>query len=136
LFYYIDMIGLLLHCGFDTLEYSWVKATIGIYMLADYSVANKRQQHTLEVVSPRSQSRRTPEAVDEAAIVLPVAHQLLPTFAQWHLTVPAIARGSLEVPVERVEAQVDGMSQDDGLRIRGHHHTRPCLSDFAPSVIR
>jgi hypothetical protein len=38
------MIELLLPCGFDTLEYSWVKATIGIYMLADYSVAKKCQQ--------------------------------------------------------------------------------------------
>jgi hypothetical protein len=33
------MIELLLPYGFDNLEYSWVKATIGIYMLADYSVA-------------------------------------------------------------------------------------------------
>jgi hypothetical protein len=38
------MIELLLPCGFDTLEYSWVKATIGICMLADYSVAKKWQQ--------------------------------------------------------------------------------------------
>ncbi len=38
------MIELLLPCGFDTLEYSWVKATIGICTLADYSVAKKRQQ--------------------------------------------------------------------------------------------
>jgi hypothetical protein len=38
------MIELLVPCGFDTLEYSWVKATIGIYMLADYSMAKKRQQ--------------------------------------------------------------------------------------------
>jgi hypothetical protein len=37
------MIELLLPCGFDTLEYSWVKATIGICTLADYSVAKKRQ---------------------------------------------------------------------------------------------
>jgi hypothetical protein len=37
------MIELLFFCGFDTLEYSWVKATIGIYMLADYYVAKKRQ---------------------------------------------------------------------------------------------
>jgi hypothetical protein len=39
------MIELLLPCGFDTLEYSWVEATIGICMLEDYSVAEKRQQH-------------------------------------------------------------------------------------------
>jgi hypothetical protein len=40
----IDMIELLLPCGFDTLEYSWVKATISICTLVDYSVAKKRQQ--------------------------------------------------------------------------------------------
>jgi hypothetical protein len=38
------MIELLLPCGFDTLEYSWVKATIGICTLADYSMAMKYQQ--------------------------------------------------------------------------------------------
>jgi hypothetical protein len=38
------MIELLLSCGFDTLEYSWPKASIGICMLADYSVAKKCQQ--------------------------------------------------------------------------------------------
>jgi hypothetical protein len=36
------MIELLLSYGFDTLEYSWVKA-IGIYMLAYYSMAKKHQ---------------------------------------------------------------------------------------------
>jgi hypothetical protein len=82
---------------------------------------------------PRSQSR-TLEAIDEATIVLLVVHRLLPTFARWHLMVPAVARGSLDAPVERMEAQVDGMSHDDGLRIRGHHHTCPCLSEFATSA--
>jgi hypothetical protein len=38
------MIKLLLSYGFDTLEYCWVKATIGIYALVDYSVAKKHQQ--------------------------------------------------------------------------------------------
>jgi hypothetical protein len=38
------MIELLLPYGFDTLEYSWVKATISICTLADYSVAKKHQQ--------------------------------------------------------------------------------------------
>jgi hypothetical protein len=38
------MIELLLPCGFDTLEYSWVKATIDIYTLADYSITKKHQQ--------------------------------------------------------------------------------------------
>jgi hypothetical protein len=38
------MTKLLLPYGFDTLEYSWVKAKIDIYMLADYSVAKKHQQ--------------------------------------------------------------------------------------------
>jgi hypothetical protein len=37
------MIELLVPCGFDTLEYSWVKATIGICILLDFSVAKKRQ---------------------------------------------------------------------------------------------
>jgi hypothetical protein len=35
------MIELLLPCGFDTLEYSWLKVIIGICTLADYSVAKK-----------------------------------------------------------------------------------------------
>jgi hypothetical protein len=38
------MIELLLLCGFDTLGYSWVKATISICTLADYYVAKKYQQ--------------------------------------------------------------------------------------------
>jgi hypothetical protein len=38
------MIELLLLCRFDTLEYSWVKATIDICTLADYSMAKKLQQ--------------------------------------------------------------------------------------------
>jgi hypothetical protein len=38
------MIELLLPSRFDTLEYSWVKATIGIYTLVDYYVAKKHQQ--------------------------------------------------------------------------------------------
>jgi hypothetical protein len=44
LFYSIDMIELLLPCGFDTLKYSWVKDTIDICTLTDYSVAKKHQQ--------------------------------------------------------------------------------------------
>jgi hypothetical protein len=43
LFYSIDIIDLLLPYGVDILEYSWVKATIGICMLADYSMAKKRK---------------------------------------------------------------------------------------------
>jgi hypothetical protein len=39
------MIELLLPYGFDTLEYSWVKATIDICTLADYSVGKKHQQY-------------------------------------------------------------------------------------------
>jgi hypothetical protein len=66
----------------------------------------------------RSQSRRTLEIVDKAVIVMPSAHRLLLTFARWHSAVPTVARGSLEVSVERVEVQVDGMSHDDRLRTR------------------
>jgi hypothetical protein len=45
------MIELLLPSRFDTLDYSWVKATIGICMVADYSVA-KKCQHPLSVMPP------------------------------------------------------------------------------------
>jgi hypothetical protein len=41
----MDMIELLLPCGFDILKYSWVKATVSICMLVDYSVARKHQHH-------------------------------------------------------------------------------------------
>jgi hypothetical protein len=41
------MIELPLPYGFDTLEYSWVKATIGICMLTYYSVAKKCQQRSM-----------------------------------------------------------------------------------------
>jgi hypothetical protein len=44
LFYSIDIIELLFLYGFDTLEYSWMKATVGICTLVDYSVAKKCQQ--------------------------------------------------------------------------------------------
>jgi hypothetical protein len=41
------MIELLLPYGFDTMEYSWLKGTIGIFMLAYYSVAKKCQRGAL-----------------------------------------------------------------------------------------
>jgi hypothetical protein len=66
---------------------------------------------------PRSRSRRTLEAVDDAVIVLPDAHQLLPIFALWHSVKLAVTQGSLEASVERVEAKVDGMPHNNGLRI-------------------
>jgi hypothetical protein len=50
MFYSIDMIELLLPCGFDTLEYSWVKATISNCMLADYIVAKKRQHGVVAAI--------------------------------------------------------------------------------------
>jgi hypothetical protein len=50
LFYSIYMIELLLFCGFDTLEYSWLKATIGICMLVDYSMAKKWQQLATTII--------------------------------------------------------------------------------------
>jgi hypothetical protein len=85
----------------------------------------------MEVVLPRSRGRRIVEAIMN---VLPDIHQFLPISSSRHLVKPTAARGSLEASVERVEAQVDGMSHDDRLRTRGHHHTRPCLSEFAPSA--
>jgi hypothetical protein len=48
------MIELLLPCGFDTLEYSWVKTTIDIYTLADYSVAKKYEQAFLAPLPGKS----------------------------------------------------------------------------------
>jgi hypothetical protein len=35
------MVELLLPCGFDTLEYSWVKITTSICTLVDYSIAKE-----------------------------------------------------------------------------------------------
>jgi hypothetical protein len=51
------MIELLLPCGFDTLEYSWVRTTIGICTLVDYSVAempivNDRWLNSVAAASP------------------------------------------------------------------------------------
>jgi hypothetical protein len=84
---------------------------------------------------PRSQGRRTFEVVDVVVIVLFDAHRLLSTFARRHSAVPTVARGSLEVLVERVEVQSDGMPDDEGLWTRGHR-ARPCLSEFTPSSTR
>jgi hypothetical protein len=64
LLYSIDMIELLHACGFDTLEYSWVKATIGICTLADYSVSKKLQQAW----------RRAPKAARKGASNILRAH--------------------------------------------------------------
>jgi hypothetical protein len=41
------MIELLLPYGFDTLEYSWVKAIIYVCTFVDYSAAKKRQQYRM-----------------------------------------------------------------------------------------
>jgi hypothetical protein len=38
------MLELLLPYGFDTLEYSWAEAKIGICIIVDYSVAKKHQR--------------------------------------------------------------------------------------------
>jgi hypothetical protein len=53
------MIELLLPCGFDTLKYSWIKATIRICTLTDYSVA-KNRQHLLWILSPRARASIQP----------------------------------------------------------------------------
>jgi hypothetical protein len=82
-------------------------------------------------VLPRSQCRRTLEAVDEIVIVLTGSS----TIAQWYSAVPVVSQGSLEASVERMEAQVDGMPHDDGLRTQGHHHTHPFLGEFTPSAM-
>jgi hypothetical protein len=41
----MDTVQLMIPCGFDALEYSWMKATIGISTLADYSVAKNANTH-------------------------------------------------------------------------------------------
>jgi hypothetical protein len=48
------MLGLWLPYGFDSLEYSWLKVTIGICTLADYFVGKKRQQpfNTISLLRP------------------------------------------------------------------------------------
>jgi hypothetical protein len=53
------MIELLLSYGFDTLEYFWVKGTISICTLADYSMAKKRQQCWVLPDSLAAPPRRT-----------------------------------------------------------------------------
>jgi hypothetical protein len=83
---------------------------------------------------PRTRGRRTLEATDVIVNVLPDMHQFLPTTTSWHYAKLSIAQFSLEVLVEGVEAQVDRVPHDDGLPIRGHHHTRPSLSEFTPSA--
>jgi hypothetical protein len=50
------MIELLLPYGFDTLEYSWVKVTIDICTLADYSGAKKCQHAALFTAGSGSHS--------------------------------------------------------------------------------
>jgi hypothetical protein len=50
-YFIIDMIELLLPSGFDTLEYSGIKATIGICTLADNSMAKKHQQTSMAPLS-------------------------------------------------------------------------------------
>jgi hypothetical protein len=40
----MDIVVFLLPFGFDTLEYSWVKTTIGICTLTNYSVAKECKQ--------------------------------------------------------------------------------------------
>jgi hypothetical protein len=55
------MIELLLPCGFDTLEYSWVKATFGICTLTDYSVAKKCQHPPpAQIQEPQKQNEAFP----------------------------------------------------------------------------
>jgi hypothetical protein len=56
------MIELLLPCGFDTMEYSWVKVRIGISMVVDYSVAMKHQHYCNSWSSRGSQGQTRPRS--------------------------------------------------------------------------
>jgi hypothetical protein len=49
LFYSIHMIELLLPYGFNTLEYSWEIATIGICTHVNYYVAKKFQHQDVQI---------------------------------------------------------------------------------------
>jgi hypothetical protein len=49
------MTELLLPCGFNTLEYSWVKTTIGMCTLTDYSVAKNTNKLSSVVAREASQ---------------------------------------------------------------------------------
>jgi hypothetical protein len=69
------MIEFLLSYGFDTLEYSWVKATIENCTLADYSVAKKHQQELGHIQicwvitsGPRYSGYMTPAVAPEPSI--------------------------------------------------------------------
>jgi hypothetical protein len=71
------MIELLLSCGFDTIEYSWVKGTISICKLVDYFVAKtalpcSSRHHTALPPSTATNKRHG------AAHLLPTQEELLP----------------------------------------------------------
>jgi hypothetical protein len=71
------MIELLLPCGFDTLEYSWVKTTIVICTPADYSVAKKLQHTSDQEHSGTKKNTRK-------------SNHYEPTFSVWDSTVHVI----------------------------------------------
>jgi hypothetical protein len=74
------MIELLIPYGFDTLEYSWVKATIGICTLVDYSVAKKH----LQLHERRPRHLRCPPGIRPPAHV--VEHTQVSEKFQTHFT--------------------------------------------------
>jgi hypothetical protein len=57
----MDMVELLLPYGFDTLEYSWVKAIISICIRAYYSVTKERQQR--EATCKRDNTNNSENAI-------------------------------------------------------------------------
>jgi hypothetical protein len=62
LFYSIDMIELLLPYGYNILEYSLVKATIGICTLADCPMAKKYQHRSHPSIKNGVSTFCTPDA--------------------------------------------------------------------------
>jgi hypothetical protein len=71
---------------------------------SDYLRVGLSSKQSLGFGLPRTRGRRTLEATDVIANILPDIHQFLPTSTSWHYEKLSIARISLEASVERVEA--------------------------------
>jgi hypothetical protein len=74
------MIELLLPYGFDTLECSWVKATISICTLANYSVAKKHQHPYTETSTETAKKGSSPEQRRFGGGVRRLVDKWLPTW--------------------------------------------------------
>jgi hypothetical protein len=69
------MIELLLPYGFDTLKYTWVKATTGICTFEDYSVA-KKCQHIAVVMSKEEHRSSLASTMAAPVTIEPMSDQV------------------------------------------------------------